>query len=121
MMYEMLCPSCKSGTCEVINLSRKYENVIRSVNPLLLLPATELGILEALYTEKREMVASEIAGELDCSYQLIGKRARNLAERGLVSREKNNNNRRVFAITKDARTDYFDGNTERSLDVNDDT
>ena len=117
VMFDMLCPSCKAGTCEVSNLSRKYKNVIDSVDPALLLPTTELGILEALYTEDREMVASEIAGELDCSYQLVGKRGRNLADRGLVSRDKNDVNRRVFSITGNARKDYFEGNDERSLDI----
>lgn len=116
MMFDMLCPSCRKGTCEVINLSRKYQSVINSVDPSLLLPATELGILEALYTESREMVASEIAGELDCSYQLVGKRGRNLAERGLVSRSYNDMNRRVFEITDLAAKDYFEGNNDRSLD-----
>ena len=116
-MFDMLCPTCRRGTCEVINLSKKYESVIRSVDPALLLPATELGMLETLYTENREMVASEIAGELDCSYQLVGKRGRNLAERGLVSRDKNEANRRVFSITDDARNDYFNNNDERLLDV----
>jgi hypothetical protein len=78
VMYEMLCPACRKGRCEVINLSKKYESVIKSVDPGLMLPATELGILETLFTEGRQMVASEIAGELDCSYQLVGKRGRNL-------------------------------------------
>jgi thiol-disulfide isomerase/thioredoxin len=117
MMYDMLCPSCKKGTCVVVNLSKKYESVIRAVDPNLLLPATELGILETLYTEDRQMVASEIAGELDCSYQLIGKRGRNLADRGLVQRDRNDANRRVFEISEAAKTDYFDGNSERDLDV----
>lgn len=117
MMFGMLCPNCKNGTCEVTNLSRKYENVIASIDPSLLLPATELGILEALYTEGREMVASEIAGELDCSYQLVGKRGRNLAERGLVARDKNDANRRVFSITKEAQQEYFVGNDERELNL----
>lgn len=117
MMFGMLCPSCKAGTCEVSNLSRKYENVLASVDPSLLLPATELGILEALYSEGRHMVASEIAGELDCSYQLIGKRGRNLSERGLVARDKNEVNRRVFSLTDEARKDYFDDNVDRSLNV----
>jgi DNA-binding MarR family transcriptional regulator len=116
-LFDMLCPTCRCGICEVTNLSKKYESVIRSVDPALLLPATELGILEALYTENREMVASEIAGELDCSYQLVGKRGRNLADRGLVSRDRNDANRRVFSITDDARKNYFDNNGERLLDV----
>lgn len=117
LMYDMLCPKCKSGTCDVINLSKKYEGVLREVDPLLMLPTTELGILEALYVEEREMVAADIAGELDCSYQLVGKRGRNLAERGLVRRDKNEANRRIFEITDDARHEYFEGNHERSLDV----
>jgi hypothetical protein len=117
IMFEMLCPACKEGKCEVINLSKRYESVIRSVDPGLMLPATELGILETLFTEGREMVASEIAGELDCSYQLVGKRGRNLADRGLVARELNDANRRVFEITEEARKDYFDGNADRLLDL----
>ncbi|WP_287982058.1 helix-turn-helix domain-containing protein [Acidiphilium sp.] len=115
MLYSMLCPSCKKGTCEVINLSRKYERIIQSVNPSLLLPTTELGILETLYTENREMLTSEIAVELDCSYQLIGKRARNLAERGLVTREKNDSNRRILSLTRSALDEYFIDNDERKL------
>jgi DNA-binding MarR family transcriptional regulator len=117
VMYEMLCPACRKGRCEVINLSKKYESVIKSVDPGLMLPATELGILETLFTEGRQMVASEIAGELDCSYQLVGKRGRNLADRRLVAREMNDANRRVFEITEEARKDYFEGNDERLLDV----
>jgi DNA-binding MarR family transcriptional regulator len=117
VMYGMLCPACRKGRCEVINLSKKYESVIKSVDPGLMLPATELGILETLFTEGRQMVASEIAGELDCSYQLVGKRGRNLADRRLVAREMNDANRRVFEITEEARKDYFEGNAERLLDV----
>jgi DNA-binding MarR family transcriptional regulator len=117
VMYDMLCPKSKAGTCEVINLSKKYESILQRVDPALMLPSTELGILEALYTEERDMVAADIAGELDCSYQLVGKRGRNLADRGLVRREKNEANRRIFSITDEARNDYFEGNAERALDV----
>ncbi|WP_231621631.1 MarR family transcriptional regulator, partial [Sphingomonas sp. 37zxx] len=119
MMFDMMCPACKRGTCEVINLSKKYEMVLKSVDPALLLPPTDLGMLEALYTEGREMVAAEIAGELDCSYQLIGKRGRNLAERGLVLRDKNDVHRRVFSITDAAKNDYFRYNLDRSLNIKD--
>jgi hypothetical protein len=117
MMYEMLCPACRKGTCEVTNLSHRYESVIRSVDPSLMLPATELGILETLFTEGRQMVAAEIAGELDISYQLVGKRGINLAHRRLVARGVNDANRRIFEITEEARKDYFEGNAERLLDL----
>jgi DNA-binding MarR family transcriptional regulator len=121
VIYEMLCPRCKKGVCKVTNLSKKYENVIRSVDPSLMLPATELGILETLYTEKRQMVASEIAGELDISYQLVGKRGINLEHRGLVFRRLNDASRRVLEITEEARRDYFEGNAERRLDLESET
>ncbi len=116
-MFGMLCPKCREGICDVINLSRKYEQILKNVDPNLLLPATELGILETLYSEKRNMVSSEIAGELDCSYQLIGKRGRNLADKGLVNRDRNEEGRRVFNLTSEAEADYFVGNESRSLDV----
>jgi DNA-binding MarR family transcriptional regulator len=117
VMYDMLCPVCREGRCEVINLSKRYESVIRSVDPSLMLPATELGILETLFTEGRRMVAGEIAGSLDISYQLVGKRGVNLADRGLVVRDRNDARRRVFEITEEARKDYFEGNAERTLDL----
>ena len=97
-MFGMLCPTCKKGICHVTNLSRKYEHVLRSINQELLLPQTELGILETLYTENRKMVASDIAAELDCSYQLVGKRGKIIAERGLVERSGNDQNRRLYDL-----------------------
>jgi hypothetical protein len=105
--YEMLCPKCKKGTCRVVNLSRKYEQLIKSVDDENLLPDTELGILKTLHDERKRMFAREIATELDCSYQLIGKRGRNLAERDLVHREENEKGRRVFEISKTAEEVYF--------------
>lgn len=77
----------------------------------------ELDILNVLYTEKRELYAADIAEELDCSFQLVGKRGKILAQRGLVDREKKKGNRRVFKITENAFEEYFEGNKERRLDV----
>ncbi len=114
--FDMMCPECKSGTCRIVNLSRKYEELIRSVSEETLLPRTELGILKTLHDERKEMFAKEIASELDCSYQLVGKRGRNLAERSLVSRDSNPSGRRVFAISSDAVDTYFANETEDDLD-----
>lgn len=119
-LFGMLCPSCKSGTCQVANLSKKYKDKIEEIDPELLLPPTELGILDTLFSEKRDMVASELAGELDCSYQLIGRRGKNLSEQSLVVRDKNKNNRRVFRLTDEARAEYFDHNEDRDLDITED-
>jgi hypothetical protein len=119
-LFDMTCPTCKKGTCQVTNLSRKYEGMLKSIDSNTLLPVTELGILETLFVEKRELQAAEIAGELDCSYQLIGKRGKIMEERGLVSRRRNERARRIFGLTSRAIDEYFSGNSDRSLDIPED-
>ena len=116
-MFDMRCPACKSGICTLTNLSRKYESLLQSVAAELLLPLTELGILHTLDTEKRPMYAGEIAAEMDKSYQLVGKRGKMLAERGLVKRDLNEQGRRIFEITPLAQTSYFSDDPADSLDV----
>lgn len=118
-LFDMMCPTCRNGVCKVANLSKKYEDKIKEVDQDLLLPSTELAILDTLYSESRDMVASELAEELDCSYQLIGRRGKNLAELRLVARDRASN-RRVFRLTDDARSSYFDNNDDRDLDVPED-
>jgi DNA-binding MarR family transcriptional regulator len=114
--YDMLCPKCKQGHCRVINLSRKYERLIHDVAGENLLPQAELGILKTLHDERRKMFAKEIASELDCSYQLIGWRGKNLSERGLVDRNKNEQGRRIFEIEDKAQVIYFDAIPADSMD-----
>ncbi|WP_347303510.1 hypothetical protein V5740_02465 [Croceibacterium sp. TMG7-5b_MA50] len=116
-LFDMLCPKCKSGTCRVANLSKKYSDKLKEVDKELLLPRTELGILETLFSEARDMVASELAGELDCSYQLIGRRGRKLSDQRLVIRDRNSGNRRIFRLSKEAEEGYFTDNKERGLNV----
>jgi hypothetical protein len=114
-MYGMVCPNCMKGKCVVTNLSRKYEALLNQVSPDLLLPVTELGILQTLDSEHRSMKAAEIAAELDTSYQMIGKRGKLLDDLGLVRRfelEK----RRAFEITDLARSSYF-AEKEDTLDL----
>lgn len=115
-LFNMLCPTCQSGRCKVSNLSKKYETILKEVNEELLLPATELGIMETLYNELKGLPASDIASELDCSYQLVGKRGKIMEERGLVSRKKEAG-RRIFLITEQALENYFRLNKERHLNI----
>lgn len=117
-LFGMLCPTCKQGQCEVSNLSKKYESMLGKIRPELLLPETELGILETLFIEN-DIGASEIAGELDCSYQLVGKRGKIMEDRGLVHRRMFDNRRR-FRLTAQAVRDYFDDNDDRHLAISND-
>jgi hypothetical protein len=116
-MLHMKCPKCQVGTCHVTNLSRKYGALLDSISPELLLPETELGILQTLHTEGRQMVASEIASELDCSGQLVGRRARNLFERDLLVRIQAGPIYR-YEITIKAQTAYFSDPTSGDLKLN---
>ena len=113
----MRCPACGEGTCTVTNLSKKYEQTLRAVNNDLLLPRTEFGILQTLFQEKDPLRAFAIAAELDCSYQLVGKRGKILEERGLVTRERDDAGNRVFEITDPAKAAYFSEPDAQDLDV----
>jgi len=115
--YNMLCPSCREGTCRVVNLSRKYEAILRDVNDESLLPATDLGVLKVLQDEGKNLFPKDIAEELDCSYQLVGKRGKNLADRKLIIRDFNDQNRRTLTITDTAKAIYFGGEDNSGLDV----
>lgn len=107
VLFDMLCPKCKEGTCSVTNLSRKYEATLREIDDSLLLPRVELGILHTLGTESVPLSPGRIAGELDCSYQLVGKRAKFLSDRGLVHRGKSDSGRRQLSATARAKSIYL--------------
>jgi len=119
--FDMLCPQCKQGRCKLVNLSRKYERLIKSVADENLLPDTELGILKTLHDERKSMFAKEIAAQLDCSYQLVGRRGRHLAERNLVERGENEKGRRVFEITSTAQEVYFSTAQDDQMDFGGDS
>lgn len=113
--YRMRCPECSIGTCQVTTLSKKYKPLLSSFDQALILPDIELGILQTLRTEKRPMRAHEIAEDLDCTFQLVGKRVKNLAARELVER-KENKGHRLYKLTKKALEKYFTANKLDELD-----
>lgn len=80
--------------------------MLKSITPDLLLPETEIGILQTLHAEKRKMFAADIAEELDCSGQLVGRRAKNLSDRSLVIREQAGSVK-SYKITPQAEAAYF--------------
>ncbi len=118
-MLHMSCPQCRAGTCQVVNLSRKYGDLLEAIRPELLLPETELGILQTLSGEGRSMVAAEIAGELDCSGQLVGRRGKNLADRNLLTRVSAGPVYR-YELTDQALSAYFDDRSSVELNLEED-
>ncbi|HBP88243.1 MAG TPA: helix-turn-helix domain-containing protein [Nitrospirales bacterium] len=118
-MYGMRCPSCGVGTCVVVNLSRKYAPMLKSIQEELLLPRPELGILQTLNSEDEPKRPAYVAAELDCSYQLVGKRAVRLEERGLVKRLRDGSDHRILEITELAKNSYFSSSEGQQLDVED--
>ncbi|MCX5734707.1 MAG: hypothetical protein NTW68_10310 [candidate division NC10 bacterium] len=116
-LYGMRCPSCHEGTCVVVNLSRKYAPMLETIQEELLLPKPELGILQTLHSEDEPKRPAYVAAELDCSYQLVGKRAVRLEQRGLVKRLRDEHDHRILEITELARNSYFSSPEGQQLDV----
>lgn len=106
--FNMRCPTCMQGICRVTNLSKKYAAELESVSKELLLPHTELGILQTLDAAQSRLRAGEIAEELDCSYQLVWRRAKNLEERKLVARQTGEDGKRSYSLTPLAKDTYFE-------------
>lgn len=85
--YGWLCPECKIGTCEVVNLSDDMSAEITALDSATMLPPVELEILGTLDEEQREMRAGEIAALIDVDYRLVGHRTSKLRDAGLVQKE----------------------------------
>ena len=91
--------------------------MLKNVQEELLLPKTELGILQTLHSEVEPKRPAFVAAELDCSYQLVGKRAVRLEERGLVTRSRDEQDHRILEITDLAKRSYFSAPEAQQLDV----
>lgn len=115
--FGMLCKECKLATVVVTNLSQKYEAELRAVNEKLLLPALELGILSTLHSEGDAVRPAVVAEEMDVSYQLVGKRAKGLSERGLLRRLEDSQGRRLLQIEPSASAAYFADDKRELLNV----
>jgi DNA-binding MarR family transcriptional regulator len=108
--YGWLCPECRSGRCEVVNLGTDLDRDLSALNRAIMLEPVELDILSTLEEEERPMRAGEIAALIDVKYQLVGRRTSKLQESGLVKKEEIDNHMRS-TITPKAEQVYFDKET----------
>lgn len=105
---------CYKGCKKVGTIEKKYyfeDNLFNDVNKENLLPEIELDILHMLKENKQlDLYAKLIASELDCSYQLVAKRAKALESKGLLEMVKKNiagGNKKIYRITCEAERIYF--------------
>jgi len=106
-MYEMLCPKCKNGTCEIKNVEVDLDE--KPVEMLLL--SVEYEILNSLRICPKQYPA-ELAQEIDCTVQKIRRIIDKLVDKGLVKRDKDGpsaNARTIYIIEPKAQM-YFNEN-----------
>ena len=104
----MKCPSCQSPV-KVVPNSETLKLELSRVDNAKLLSDVDFGIIHEINKSENSLKPKEIAEELDCSYQLIGGRAKKLDEsKGLISRENQfKSGQRIYKLTDKAKEDYF--------------
>lgn len=107
-LYKWGCPECKEGICSITNLSDDFEEEVEQAHHDLQLETVELEILETLNLEDREMAAGEISSMIDTTYQLVGRRTSKLKDKGLIEKERDEQDRRMKSIISSiAKSTYF--------------
>ena len=103
---KMQCPECHN-TVEIISTSDSIRKELDKVDKSILLPKIEFSLLHEI-NKSENARPKEIAQELDCSYQLVGWKAKKLDEdKQLILRKETENKRRIYKLTEDAKTIYF--------------
>lgn len=102
---KMRCIDCQSPV-EVRSFSESISEEISKLDNAKLLPRLELTILHELHKVKNEMLARDIAEELDVSSQLIAKRAEKMDRKNLVNRNRDDTLIK-YSITQKAVDEYF--------------
>lgn len=107
-LYNWICPECKEGTCEVVDLSAGLSLEVQKLDKEIMLEPVELEILAVLDEETGPMRAGEIAALIDVTYQLVGRRTSKLQDLNLVDKTINpRDGHRRSAITERGKTTYF--------------
>lgn len=106
---------CYKGCKQKSNIEEKYflENmdIAPEIDEAMLLPELELDILKTIGDNPNEdLYASQIAKILDCTYQLIGHRAKKLLKKRLIYHDKkfvDGSNRTIYRLTEVACASYL--------------
>jgi hypothetical protein len=109
--YDWLCPECRTGRCEVVNVSDSIAYQLGDLDEAVMLPPVELDILSTLELEQRAMRAGEIAALIDVDYRWVGRKTSQLRDAGLVRKEDVTGVMRN-SITPKAEAIYFGGEPE---------
>lgn len=104
------CPECGYEVIQEITVDAEIDKLLIEHNDILKLPEIELKIILHLKTLNNEDVyARDIAEELDCSIQLVGRRCKNLFEKYLlIDRKRNNDNKPYKYIINDNGIKYIE-------------
>lgn len=113
--YDWLCPECRIGRCDIVNVGDTVTDVLKDVDSAVMLPPLDLEILSTLELEQRPMKAGEIAALIDVDYRWVGRKTSRLRESGLVLKEEVGGAVRN-TITPKAESIYFGVEPSRLID-----
>lgn len=99
--FDMLCPACKKGTCQIVKKYTLNEQAVDCYKPLPI----EFNLMNSLRIVGPQY-AKELSEELDISYQKVSRIVDALENEGLVIR-KNNGSRVYYENTQKVNKIYF--------------
>jgi DNA-binding transcriptional ArsR family regulator len=108
-LYKWKCPECGEGMCAVVSLSDDFRHEVELLDHEIMLDPVELDIVSTLFEEGGEMRAGEIAGLIDTTHQLVGRRTSKLKEMGLVNKIRDEDGVMRNSITERCQNTYFNG------------
>jgi len=110
-LYNMECPKCRKGTCE---LSLGYQQLVEEIEAHyseMQLPEIEFEILKVLKEgQDISWYPSIIGAEIDRSHQFVTPHADKMVDMGLLTKSRiivNNKERSVYELTEEALSTYF--------------
>lgn len=104
---KMHCPECQS-LVSIVSTSDSIQKDLERIDSKNLLPNIEYTILYEINKAGKPLRPKEVAEELDCSHQLIGKKAKILDEnRKLLIRSTDSSGNRIYSLTEKSIKIYF--------------